>query len=232
MITFAKLPLQVDTLVIQHSLKSFTEKWTSHLNTKDYEGNWTVLPLRSPGGKDTIIPDLMTETAFADTRNMAFFPAVKELADSLQCPVLSVRFLNLHAGAIIKPHIDRDLSFEKGEARLHFPIFTNQQVEFYIEDKLIKMNEGECWYINANLRHQASNQGTTDRIHLVIDCQVNDWLKELFESSEKSEKVEVPDVDLQRQIIACLKFQETKEATAFALQLEQELENYLTSTLK
>jgi hypothetical protein len=38
------------------------------------------------------------------------------------------------------------------------------------------MKEGECWYLNFNLPHRVKNSGTADRIHLVIDCVVNDWL--------------------------------------------------------
>jgi hypothetical protein len=38
------------------------------------------------------------------------------------------------------------------------------------------MREGECWY----LLHCVHNRGTTDRVHLVIDCQLNPWLDEMF----------------------------------------------------
>ena len=38
----------------------------------------------------------------------------------------------------------------------------------------LPMGEGECWYINFNLPHRIHNRGTTDRVHLVIDCVLND----------------------------------------------------------
>ena len=44
--------------------------------------------------------------------------------------------------------------------------------------------EGEAWYLDLNLRHRVDNHSDTDRIHLVIDCVVNDWVRALFETKE------------------------------------------------
>ena len=51
-------------------------------------------------------------------------------------------------------------------------------------DERVRMEEGDCWYINANRMHRVSNFGKTDRIHLVIDCVVNEWLKNIFLTGE------------------------------------------------
>jgi hypothetical protein len=50
----------------------------------------------------------------------------------------------------------------------------------------VVMNEGECWYNDFNLPHSVANHGTTDRVHLVIDCVLNDWLRALFAASGAS----------------------------------------------
>ena len=82
---------------------------------------------------------------------------------------------------LLKNTLDYEMNFEKGEARFHIPIQTNQDVSFFIEDQKIPMNEGECWYLNLSLKHRVNNFGSTDsRIHLVIDCKVNDWLRNLI----------------------------------------------------
>ncbi len=127
------------------------------------------------------------DSSYENTSLMDQCLTIKHLINELQCEVLSVRLLNLKAGAIIKEHRDRELSFEKGEARLHFPVFTNPELEFYVDNERIIMEEGTCWYINANLPHRVSNNGITDRIHLVIDCKVNAWLEELFRKANKKE---------------------------------------------
>jgi len=222
MICFAKLNLYYSG-EIQNEIQRFSTSWAPHFNTTHYAGEWTVLPLRSPGGKNSIIPDLNGENEFADTENMSSFPALKVLLNTLQCPIMSVRFLNLKAGAVIKPHRDPELSFEQGEARLHFPIITNPCVEFYVGDDRVLMNERECWYINANLTHRVANYGTSDRIHLVVDCKVNDWLEQIFEQADKKCKADEINTQKQRQIIEALKLQNTETSLALAHKLEQEL---------
>ncbi|MBO9595485.1 MAG: aspartyl/asparaginyl beta-hydroxylase domain-containing protein [Niabella sp.] len=222
MICFAKIPLVLPGSIATE-LASYPSNWQAHFNTLHYQGEWTVLPLRTPAGKDSIVPDLMGEQTYASTTHMQHFPSVDLLIRSLDCPVQSVRFLNLKAGAEIRPHRDRELAFEMGEARLHFPIVTNPDVAFYVEDIRLNMQPGECWYINANLTHQVSNKGNTDRVHLVIDCLVNDWLRALFDQAHKHTKEEAVDKEQQQQIIAALRLQNTPAATQLADQLEREL---------
>jgi len=138
-----------------------------------------------------------------------------------ECPLLSVRLLKLKTNSIIKEHRDHELSFEKGEARLHVPIFTNPQVEFYLNNVLVKMQEGECWYINANLPHRVSNLGDTDRIHLVVDCQVNDWLKLQFHQAKRFYSIRT-DNDETIRIIKELRLQNTEVSNKLANQMEAE----------
>ncbi|MFC7522688.1 aspartyl/asparaginyl beta-hydroxylase domain-containing protein [Parapedobacter sp. GCM10030251] len=221
-ICFARLPL-VCSPMIKTEIDSYATNWQPHFNQAHYHGEWNVLPLRSPGGHDTPVADLLGRVTYADTVHMQHFPAVAALVRSLDCPVQSVRFLNLKAGADIKPHRDHELAFEKGEARLHFPLVTNPQVEFYVEDTRLDMQPGACWYINANLIHRASNKGDTDRIHLVIDCLVNDWLRELFSRADIQTKEEKIDLEKQKQVIAALRLQNTPTATQLADQLEKDL---------
>ncbi|WP_205513537.1 aspartyl/asparaginyl beta-hydroxylase domain-containing protein [Longitalea arenae] len=154
--------------------------WIPHLNKKEYEGRWDVLSFRSPGGGLNTFAESLNNEAFADTPLLEQCPSVRSLLSSLQCEKLSARLLNLQAGAVIKEHTDKELYYEKGEVRLHFPIFTNPLVEFYLDNERLQMQEGECWYINANLPHRLANKGNTNRIHLVVDCKVNEWLSGVF----------------------------------------------------
>jgi mannose-6-phosphate isomerase-like protein (cupin superfamily) len=227
MIRYAKLRLPFDAQAVQNELASISEEWQAHFNVVHYEGAWTVLALRSPSGDHkNIVPELQGRSEYLDTAYMNYFPEVKKLVSSINCPVLAVRFLNLQAGAVIKEHRDNELAFEKGEARLHFPVITNDEVEFYIEGDRIFLNEGECWYINANLLHRVSNLGVTDRIHLVIDCKVNDWLSDIITSSEEiSQKEEKTEPELLKMMITQLRSQNTatarKMADNFELQLKE-----------
>jgi len=223
-IGFAKLNIDVPALTEVGTLADGA--WHPHYNIHGYEGGWDVLTLRSPGGDaDNINAELLGQAVYANTPNMGAFPLIKKLIDSLQCETMTVRLLNLKAGAVIKQHRDFELAFEKGEARLHFPIVTNNSVEFYVNDIRVNMLPGECWYINANLPHRVTNYGSTDRVHLVIDCKVNDWLKDVFTNAYKTEFDEQVNVEQTLQMIVALRMQQTATANRMADNLELQLKN-------
>lgn len=224
-IGFARIKIKIPNLKDIETYLNY--KWQPHYNTRGYEGDWEVFSLRSPGGDaDNILAELAGKRAYADTKHMKEFPSVKELINQLKCEVMTVRLLNLKAGAIIKQHRDHELAFEKGEARLHFPVVTNNQVEFYVNDTRINMLPGECWYINANMPHRVANYGTTDRIHLVIDCKVNNWLKEVFNHAEKTEFEEPFNTQQAIMVINALRSQNTETANKLANSLEIELKQH------
>jgi aspartyl/asparaginyl beta-hydroxylase (cupin superfamily) len=100
---------------------------------------------------------------------------------TFQCELEAVRLLKLRAGSSIREHKDYNLGYEDGEVRFHIPVLTNPDVEFYLNQQRVVMNEGECWYLNFNLPHRVVNNSVTDRVHLVIDCVVNDWVRALLE---------------------------------------------------
>lgn len=224
MIRSAKIDLTINILSLRQEILQLPKIWSPHFNTSQYEGEWTVLPLRAPGGhQDRIIPDLMSESGYEDTPLMDTCPAIKQLLNTFQCPIASVRLLNLKRGAIIKEHRDHELAFEHGEARLHIPLFTNEQVEFWVQDQRIPMEPGDCWYINANLPHRVANHGPTDRIHLVIDCVVNDWLRDLFHRSHKTIVAPERKTGELLKMIFELRLQNTAVTNRLADELEQSL---------
>jgi hypothetical protein len=157
------------------------QNWTDHYNTNDYEGSWTSVALMSVGGKADNIYALNTgseKIAYTEILNScAYF---KEILDGFLFEKTSVRLLRLAVGAEIKPHRDYCLGYEDGCFRLHIPVITNSEVEFILDDTRLIMNEGECWYIDANFIHSVANRGSADRIHLVIDGIRNEWTDDLF----------------------------------------------------
>ena len=47
------------------------------------------------------------------------------------------------------------------------------------------MREGECWYLRLSEPHRVINDGDTDRVHLVIDAIVDDWMRNILLSDMK-----------------------------------------------
>ena len=185
-----KLPLRFDAARLQADLACImTDEFVPHFNTAYYQGDWSAAPICTIGGHTKhIYPDPTAKNAFADTPLLARCSYVREVLAMLRCQHQAVRFLRLRAGSIIKEHRDHELGFEDGEVRLHIPVITNPQVEFVLNRIRIVMAEGECWYLNVNQPHHVANHGAMDRIHLVIDCVVNDWLRELLLATASASK--------------------------------------------
>src|SRR5689334_10928236 len=119
MIQYAKLPLPLDIIPIREEILSLTNNWVPHFNALHYEGNWSVLSLRSVTGEaGQIIPDVQQQQSFTDTPLLSVCPSIQALIRSFQCELMAVRLMNLKPGSVIKPHKDAELCFEKGEARL------------------------------------------------------------------------------------------------------------------
>ena len=70
--------------------------------------------------------------------------------------------------------------------RLHIPIITSEQVTMitWLETKTptkFKMKKGECWWLDVSKSHQVLNESEIDRIHLVIDVYVNNFMTEALQ---------------------------------------------------
>jgi Aspartyl/Asparaginyl beta-hydroxylase/Nif11 domain len=189
MLSSFKLPFSFDPKPLQTDLEQIaTEDWAAHFNKGYFEGDWTGVALRSVGGRSPrqLYPEPRADGSFVDTPVLERCPNIRELLASFQCPLRSVRFLKLAAGSTIKEHRDYDLGFEEGRIRLHIPIVTNEDVAFFLDAHRIEIRAGECWYLDLSLPHWVENRGTAERIHLVIDCEVNDWMSKLLEPVQAS----------------------------------------------
>ena len=182
MVTSFKLPLDLDPQRLKQDLDLIQpDEWVPHFNTAYYEGDWSGVSLRSVGRKATqLYPDPTAHGKFADTPTLARCPYFQEVLVAFQCPLESVRLLKLSARSSIREHRDHMLGYEDGELRLHIPIVTNPDVAFFLAGERVPMQAGECWYLNLNLPHRVDNQSDHDRVHLVVDCLLDDWLRALF----------------------------------------------------
>ena len=234
MIKYLQLQHTFDVSKMQAELASLDEGcWKRHYNKAHYEGEWSVLPLRSIDGSEENLISVHASAGvhkWKDTPLLEKCPYLQSVLCFFETQKNAVRLMKLDAGAVIKEHQDHALSFEEGEVRFHIPIITNSQVEFYLQEEQVPMQEGECWYLNLSLPHKVKNAGATARIHLVIDCQVNDWVKTLFSKQAISYKT-IDNAKEERQysggdqlkIIAQLKIMNTATSLDLAAKMEKEL---------
>ena len=174
-----RLPLVFDPGLLRRDLATIDRDWIDHLVRQNYEGSWSVLPLRHAAGAShpvMMIYSDPTASEFVDGPLLARTPFFREVLAQFRCPLHAVRLMRLTPGSIIKPHRDHDLAAEWGAARIHVPITTNPDVEFLLNGTPLTMRPGEAWYLRLADEHAVANRGTTDRVHLVIDCIADDWL--------------------------------------------------------
>ncbi|AOT11174.1 aspartyl/asparaginyl beta-hydroxylase domain-containing protein [Pseudoalteromonas luteoviolacea] len=165
--------------------------WCKHVNTSCFEGDWDVLALYAEQAHLHAHPILQCFSIeecngqFSPLPIMESLPEIAQFLSQFKCSLKSVRLMRLGAGSQIYSHQDHRLSMEYGEARIHIPITGSEDIEFVVGGQKIPMRNGEAWYVNADLEHSVLNKGFKARVNLVIDCRVNDWLKNIIECSEQ-----------------------------------------------
>jgi quercetin dioxygenase-like cupin family protein len=195
------------------------EEWPLHFNTKDFNGDWRSISLRSSSGKSNDIYAMPTGT-YQDTPVLDKMPYIKEIINAWHCEKESIRLLSLAPGSVIKPHRDNGCAYHEGSFRIHIPVVTNPEVYFTIEEEKLQLLAGECWYMNFSATHSIVNQGTTPRVHLIMDGIRNSWTDQLFEAhgykdpkvgydaatkAQMIAELERMDTDVARNLIATLK---------------------------
>ena len=157
--------------------------WIAHFVTQNYEGEWSVIPLRGPAGEThpvrMIHPDPSC-TEFADTPMLDDAPYLRDVLAAFACPLQAVRLMRLAPGSTIKEHRDHELSFEEGTVRIHIPVVTNDAVDFRLNGERCVMPAGSSWYLRLSDPHKVANCGATERVHMVIDATVDGWVEALF----------------------------------------------------
>jgi hypothetical protein len=118
---------------------------------------------------------------FEDTAVLRASPYFRAVLGCFACPLHAVRLMRLTPGSAIKEHRDHDLSFEQGMVRIHVPVVTNDGVDFRLNGTCAAMPAGSSWYLRLSDPHSVANRGLSDRVHLVIDALVNDWVAALLE---------------------------------------------------
>ncbi|RBW60812.1 aspartyl/asparaginyl beta-hydroxylase domain-containing protein [Tenacibaculum sp. E3R01] len=230
-VRFLKLPFQFNVEKLQNELQTIvTSKWNDHFNKTGYEGSWKSIALYAENGDENNIYASIEKVKITETPFLKECPYLKEVINTFKSLLISVRLLNLEKGSKIKPHRDYKLGYEDNCFRIHVPIITNNKVTFLLDDEIVDMKVGECWYTNVNYIHSVSNLGDTDRIHLVIDLERNQWSDNLFFSLAEKERFfilenssQVHDKATIQQMINELKLQNTPASKELIIQLENQL---------
>jgi hypothetical protein len=182
-----RLPFDFDPALLVRDLEGLRAVgWIKHYVQQNYDGDWSVIPLRGKAGATHPVMMISSDPTcrdFADTPMLAACPYFRQVLDTFEAPLRTVRLMRLTAGSVIKEHTDHELSFEEGTVRIHVPVVTNAEVEFYLNRNRVVLEAGSSWYLRLSDPHSVANRGTADRVHMVIDAEVNDWVRRVLETA-------------------------------------------------
>lgn len=223
--THIKFNFQYDCKQLQQELDNCLQReWPLHFNSKDFNGDWRSISLRSKSGKANDIYAHAGQGIYQDTPLLTETPYIKEIIDSWKCEKEAIRLLALAPGSIIKPHRDPGCAYKDGVLRIHIPVVTNPGVRFTINNHNLRLLEGECWYMDFSSTHSIVNEGTSTRVHLIIDGIRNDWTDRLFEKHgykiADEPKANEFDEETRNKIIAELELQDTDTARSIIASLK------------
>lgn len=103
-------------------------------------------------------------------------PIVEYLESYHKGRAVRVFLADLPPGATIAPHMDGGDELVNLVNRNSMAIVTNPDVEYLIDGIRHRFDPGECYEINNLMLHEVRNNGSTQRIHLLVDVLPHDWI--------------------------------------------------------
>lgn len=153
-----------------------------------HDGSWKGIALRSIDGDYRNTGAISSGTS-KDTEVLDKCPYFKEILHSFKFPMGVARLLFLPPGKKIGEHHDKGFGWHMGMLRLHIPIITHPDVIFMIGGERCQWKPGEFWFGDFYQPHWLHNQSDITRVHLVIDCFVDEELLTYFPQNSLDEVV-------------------------------------------
>ena len=171
-----KLPFQFDADRMKQELESISDSFQPIRN--QYTKNSLI-------GTHLILPNLNGELnekgeSFYLSDELQKCPYLQKVLNTFQCNKFTFRSQNLLPGGTIEKHDDGDKGLKHNWIRLNIPVATNEDVYTYFNGERIPMKNGECWLPDVTKVHEMFNRSDETRWLLLMDCELNDWWKEIL----------------------------------------------------
>ncbi|MEQ6123541.1 aspartyl/asparaginyl beta-hydroxylase domain-containing protein [Pseudotenacibaculum sp. MALMAid0570] len=171
-----KLPFRFDGKRMKQELQSISDSFQLIKNA--YTGNSLVgMHLILPA-KDGAVNE--KGESFYMTDELKKCSYLQEVLNTFQCDKFTFRVQNLLSEGKIGKHNDGDKGLGSKIVRLNIPVSTNDSVYTFYNGERILMENGECWLPNVTKIHEMINKSDETRWMLMIDCDLNDWWKEIL----------------------------------------------------
>lgn len=181
-----KLPFAYDSKLLQDDLQQVLSnvKMVPHFSPDDHDGGWSAIGLVTADGNPQ---KLARGESYSKTPVLKYAPYIEHIIDSLPSRKQRVRLMRLEKKKNIFWHYDAGENLDGTVVRLHIPVVTNEKVEFQISHHNVRWNAGEFWYGDFSFPHRLRNGGEEDRVHLVIDLEINQFLRNTIPKNMKEQ---------------------------------------------
>lgn len=121
--------------------------------------------------------------------NRILHSEVSKLEKFYEGTCINILFVKLLPYTDIVSHTDKNMLLNVH--RIHLPIITNKNVDFYINYKKYNLKQGIFYELNNSLPHWVENNSSFDRVHLILDILPHNKNIKLIEYTENKKKIGV-----------------------------------------
>jgi Flp pilus assembly protein TadD/quercetin dioxygenase-like cupin family protein len=171
---FLRLNEEIDTTAIREKVEQISaERWAESDRRKIFNVHRNTQSLSLVHFEDYKYDEPEYRDLYSELED-EIVPVVDYIANYYRNNGFIVRAMlaRLEAGGEIPRHTDAGYSLMNCH-RVHLPIITSEKVDFFVGGETVQMREGELWEINNATEHAVSNNGTEDRVHLIVDWMPN-----------------------------------------------------------
>ena len=153
----------------------------------DYQsGGWHTAMLYNGSGNAAV--NEIAEGHAKPTEIMEQLPQTKAFLEKLGLDYFAVRVAKADPGAYLWEHKDYIELGASNKLRLHLPVKSNPQACMQFSNFSVQMATGYLWKLSPVVNHAISNEGPEERIHLILDCYVNENLENMVARETLSDK--------------------------------------------
>jgi hypothetical protein len=170
---------------IRYEIKNANLNWIE--SYKDYQSSgWATVSLINPSGSSSAVT--IHDGIGRETEIMTHLPSISLLLSSLGLNYMWVRIAQLAPNSYLWEHIDYTELNRIPKLRLHIPIVSAAEAEMVFADTSVHMACGYIWKLDPQIAHGACNRSQQNRIHIIIDCYINDRLEQMIKSQVLEDK--------------------------------------------
>lgn len=145
------------------------QPWNSiNKDFQKYQSTWKAVTFRLSGRDDQLLMDQ--------------YPAMQKVIEYFRCPVRTVAYYRAEPGLRLHAHIDMSGHLGFNRLRFHVPVKTNPRAIMLMggQRRPFHLGEGQLWALDTSHLHAVENNGDSERVHLMIEVEVNDWVWRLL----------------------------------------------------